>query len=285
MNIELARTFLAVLHHQSFSRAAESLHITQTAVTTRMQSLEQQLGCQLMRRDRGGTSLTAQGESFVSYAKQLLQTWERARDEVPRVRQVQSKLNIGTELSLWNPLLLEWLIWLRANIPTATIQAKVELAASLVDKVLLNVMDVAVLHSPQYHPQLKVELLMEETLILVTSTAEQTGKESYVNIDWGPEFSLHHDQTFPELMHSNLSVGLGPLALYYILRAGGSGYFRNRVIQPYLKNGQLVKVANAPEFRYPIYVTIAKDNDDELIEKALAGLRFAMKNDDGPWLV
>lgn len=285
MNIELARTFLAVLHHQSFSRAAESLHITQTAVTTRMQSLEQHLGCQLMRRDRGGTSLTAQGESFVPYAKQLLQTWERARDEVPAVRQAQSKLHIGAELSLWNPLLLEWLIWLRAKIPAAAVQAKVELAESLVEKVLLNVIDVAVLHSPQYHPQLKVELLMEETLILVSSTSEQTGKENYLNVDWGPEFSLHHDQTFPELMHSKLSVGLGPLALHYILRAGGSGYFRKRVIEPYIKTGQLLKVANAPEFRYPVYVTLAKANDDELIEEALTGLRYAMKNDIGPWLV
>jgi LysR family transcriptional regulator, flagellar master operon regulator len=285
MNIELARTFLEVLRLQSFSQAAQSLHLTQTAVTTRIQNLEKQMQCRLFERNRGGIALTAQGECFVPYARQMLQLWERACQEVPMTTQMQSRLRIGGELSLWNPLLLEWLIWLRLNLPDTSVRANVELAESLVNKVLQNLLDIAVIYSPQYHPQLKVEMLMEETLIMVTTHAEPEATGEYITIDWGPEFLSHHDQTFPELMHSSLSIGLGPLALHYILKAGGSGYFRSRAVQPYLQSGQLVKVPDAPVFHYPVYVTTMRENHDAVIEQALAGLRTVMEKKDVPWVV
>src|SRR5690606_26783491 len=87
------------------------------------------------------------------------------------------------------------------------------------------------------------------------------------------EFTAQHDQAFPELRQSGLSIGLGPLALHYILKAGGQGYFRTRAAQPYLESGQLQRVANAPEFTYPVYVVYAAGRDEPHIEKAVRGLK------------
>jgi len=61
MDIQLARTFLAVAATGSFIGAAERLHITQSTVSARIKTLEQQLGTSLFRRGRGGAELTAPG--------------------------------------------------------------------------------------------------------------------------------------------------------------------------------------------------------------------------------
>ncbi|MEG0969159.1 MAG: LysR family transcriptional regulator, partial [Pseudomonas sp.] len=83
MDIDLARTFLEIHRSGSLVAAAQRLHVTQTAISARVQKLEQHLGCQLFVRSRNGASLTADGEAFVVYANQLVQTWEAARRDLP----------------------------------------------------------------------------------------------------------------------------------------------------------------------------------------------------------
>src|SRR5690625_7782267 len=58
MDIELARTFLEIVRTGSFMAAAERLHVTQTAVTARLQNLQGQLGCRLFVRNRSGAPLS-----------------------------------------------------------------------------------------------------------------------------------------------------------------------------------------------------------------------------------
>jgi LysR family transcriptional regulator, flagellar master operon regulator len=83
MDIELARTFLDIVRTGSFMAAAERLHITQTTVTARIQNLEEQLDCKLFVRNRSGAKLTDDGERFMGYASQLVQTWDAARRHFP----------------------------------------------------------------------------------------------------------------------------------------------------------------------------------------------------------
>lgn len=286
MDIELARTFLEVLRCGNFIRAAHALNVTQTTVTSRIQNLESRLGCRLLLRNRNGVEPTPQGERFVNYAKNMLQVWERARHEVPMAATAQAGLQIAGELSLWNPLLLDWLLWLRGNMPETPLRAGVELPSALVQKVLNNTLDIAVIYTPPYHPQLQVELLMQETLIMVAANAtDGSPKPEYVNIDWGQEFMSQHGQAFPELRHSALSIGLGPLALHYILKAGGSGYFRARAVQPYIESGRLHRVPNAPEFMYPIYIIYAVGRREPYMHRAIHGLKEAAKRSDSAWTI
>ena len=60
MDIEFARTFLAVVAAGNFVGAAARLHITQSTVSARIQTLESRMGARLFRRGRGGAELTGQ---------------------------------------------------------------------------------------------------------------------------------------------------------------------------------------------------------------------------------
>src|SRR5688572_27952897 len=201
MDLNLARTFLEIVATGNFLRASERLHLTQTAVSARVRSLESLLGRALFIRNRSGASLTPAGEQFLRYAQTLVQVWERARHQVAVPPGRRALVTVGGELSLWDPLLLDWLVWMRHAAPQLALRAEVGLPESLVDQVAQGTLDISVVYAPQQKPGLKIELLIEEKLVLVT-TPRRGGEQrdaDYVFVDWGPEFTAHHNIAFPEL--------------------------------------------------------------------------------------
>lgn len=281
MDVELARTFLAIVAAGSFVRAAERLNISQTAVSARVRSLEEQLRRPLFVRNKAGASLTSAGEQFLRYAPSLVQLWERARHEVAVPPGRRAVLAVGAELSLWEPLLLRWLLWMRRAAPDLALRAHVGLAEDLMERVAEGILDIAVLYAPRYRAGLRVELLAEERLVMVTTPPDREGQPpDHVQVDWGPEFALRQGAEQATQGDPALHVGFGPLALGYILEAGGSGYFRMGAVQPHLASGRLMLVPGAPEFLHPAFAVHAETADADLVRTALDGLRSAAGNND-----
>lgn len=276
MDIELARTFLQVVRSGSLVAAAAQLHVTQTAVTARIKNLESQLNCRVFERNKAGAKLTAHGEKFVSYASQLVQTWEAARRDLPLPTGYDDLLTFGAEISLANPLVLRWANRLREALPTHAIRAELADGATLQQKVRAGTLDAALVYEPEYAAGIQVEALVEEKLVQVRA-AHQTN--TYVYVDWGPEFQRQHDIALPQHAKSSIGFNLGPLALQYILQYGGSGYFRTRVVQSYLDSGVLERVEQAPEFSYPVYLVYPRARERQALEVSLTLLRQIAKEE------
>ncbi|MGQ0547602.1 MAG: LysR family transcriptional regulator [Betaproteobacteria bacterium] len=279
MDIALARTFMEIVAAGNFARAAGRLHVTQTAVSVRVQTLEELLGRKLFVRNKAGATLTPAGEQFLRYAPSLIQIWERARQQVAVPAGRRAVVAVAGELALWNPLLLDWLVWMRRSAPQLALRTHVGLPEALMGQVSAGTIDIAVLYAPRQRPGLKVELLMKEKLVLVTTARKKSSRRDseYVYVDWGPEFAAHHNLSYPELSNPGTYVGLGPLGLQFILKAGGSGYFRQHAAAPYLKSGRLHLVRGAPEFLYPAYAVYPESADPKALTPALAGLRHVAK--------
>ncbi|SDI44366.1 LysR family transcriptional regulator [Pseudomonas panipatensis] len=276
MDIDLARTFLEIARGGSFVAAAERLHVTQTTVTARVHNLEAQLGCRLFLRSRSGARLTAEGERFLGYANQLVQTWEAARRDLPLPAGYREVLNIGGEVSLSNPLMLNWTVRLRERMPALALHAEIGNGEHLQQQLEHGLLDAALVYRPDYWPGMQVEQLLEEKLIMVRSAE---WPEPYIYIDWGPEFRRQHDAALPDKTHAATSFNLGPLALQHLLQCGGSGYFRTRVVHSYLAAGVLQRVERAPEFIYPTYLVYSREKDSPTLQRALAVLREVVADD------
>ncbi len=273
MDIELARTFLEIVSTGSFIRASERLNVAQTTVSARIRSLEQQLGRSLFVRHKGGASLTSAGEQFLRHAPMFVQLWQRTLQQVAVPPGRRAVLTVGSEVSLWQPLLVEWVRWMRRSLPDIALRVHVDVPQDLINQVASGMVDLAIMYAPQHRPGLKIDLLMEEKLVLVTTNAEARllDGSDYVYMDWGPDFGLHHEMNFPDVA-SDLSMDLGPLALSYVLSAGGSGYFRMSVVQPHLAAGRLYLVPEMPQFSYPVYAVQSANADETVAGPALAGL-------------
>ena len=73
------RYFLAVAQQLHFTRAAETLYLSQPALSKQIRALERQLRVTLFERDRGTVRLTRAGAELVPYAERMLESWEGAR--------------------------------------------------------------------------------------------------------------------------------------------------------------------------------------------------------------
>ena len=277
MDIVAARTFLEIVKTGSFIRAAANLNITQTAVSARVRVLEEQLDRQLFIRNKAGAKLTPAGDQFLRYATTLVQVWERARHDVAMPVGRENVVTVGGEHSLWNPLLLDWLVWMRSHSPEVAIRAQIDVPERLIDQVQEGIVDLAVVYAPPHRTGIVTELLLEEALVAVTTDpgSEESAQEDYVFVDWGAEFRANHHTAFPDAPSPVLSVNHGPLALDYILAVGGSGYFRMEAARPHLEAGRLHLIAGKPRFAYSIYAVYSVKADEELMTRVRSGLRAA----------
>lgn len=78
MDLDAVRTFTAVVDAGRFAEAADSLAVTQQAVSKRIAALEKDLGVRLFTRTARGARLTADGAAFLPHARDLLRAHERA---------------------------------------------------------------------------------------------------------------------------------------------------------------------------------------------------------------
>lgn len=275
MDINLARTFLEIASSRSFLQAAERLHVTQTAVSARVKSLEELLGRQLFVRNKSGASLTPAGEKFLRHAMTLVQVWERARQQMGVPSGRRALVTVGCEISLWQPLLMDWLLDMRKTAPDLALRTEVGVADDLLERVAHGSLDIVIAYAPRQRPGLRIELLIEEKLVMVSTTAGLKVPQAadYVYVDWGSEFATQHSLAFPTLSSVGVSSSLGPLGLEYLLTVGGAGYFRQNVVRNYLKEGRLHRVPKAPEFLYPAYAVYDAEADMAVLEPALAALR------------
>src|SRR5215475_7606057 len=76
------QAFIAIADHGGFGKAADALHITQTALTRRLQNLEATLGVTLVERTTRSVALTPTGREFFAQARRLLNELATALTEI-----------------------------------------------------------------------------------------------------------------------------------------------------------------------------------------------------------
>lgn len=99
-NISAIPVFTAVIEQGSFSKAAEALGITKSAVSKRITGLEAQLGVKLLHRSTRKLSLTEAGERYFEYAVQALRAAQEAENAATELQRVpKGTLRISTPMS------------------------------------------------------------------------------------------------------------------------------------------------------------------------------------------
>ena len=90
MTIHQLQSFLAVAEKQSFTAAADTLYISQSALSQQIRQLEHQLGFQLFDRSTRQVTLTEAGRSFYRNAQQLQALYAHALSEGQQLQQLSS---------------------------------------------------------------------------------------------------------------------------------------------------------------------------------------------------
>ncbi len=284
MDIELARTFLAVVESGSFREAADNLHVTQSTVSTRVQTLEAQLGRPVFERSKTGAALTPAGRHFQRHANALVRTWTQARLDAGLPDEVETALEIGAVPSLWDGFLIGAVFELMKALPTVAIRASLATSDVLAQQLDEGRLDLAVIYQPRNTTGLTVFQLFEDEFVLVSSNPDPLAgplDENYVLIDWGPEFRADHLLNLPHLAAPALQLGIGTLGLQYLRDVPAAGYFPRRVIAQELQAGWLRFIDDAPRFAYSAYAVIGDESKDSYAGQAARFLRTFSKQKFG----
>lgn len=270
MDITLLKTFLEVAATGSFVSASDRLYVTQSAVSLRIQRLEDTLGKPMFTRSKAGAELTNAGREFERYALSIIRVWEEARQQVAIPEGFTRSLTVGAQYSLWPRLGFRWIDGLRASMPDLNIRAELGMPDRLTRFLSEGIMNVGLLYMPQIRPGLSAEPVLEEELVLVASwqnpTMDLGGR--YVFIDWGSEFVGAHAIALPELTNPGLTFSLGAMAAEYVVNRQAAAYLPARYIKKYLDSGQLHLVPDAPRFPYPVWAVWRDDLDPEIRDVA-----------------
>ena len=274
MDIDQARTFLAITAHGSFLEASRQLHLTQSTVSARIQRLEDELGARLFKRDRSGASLTLAGRRFLAYAKRLVLTADQARDEVGLPDFYRASLRIGGRIALWEGFLPQWVGWMRKQAADVVIRSEIGFEEDLMHRLIEGSLDIGLMYTPRHSPGLIVEHLFDETLVLVSSRPDETVPgEDYVYIEWGPGFYAQHAQSYPNLERPSQIANIGWLGIQLTLANGGSCFLPARMAASFINAGKLHRVSGSPEYVHPAYMVYSRDSDNPVLAQAVEGLR------------
>ena len=156
------RAIVEVARLRSFSRAAETLGLTQPAVSAQVRMIEEEMGCRLFDRLGRNVYVTQPGALLLEYAKRMIELRRQAVEAVSEIRRPSARLTIGATESIClyvlPPVLKEYL----AKNPTVAISIFRHNTDRVVRKLLEGVLDVGFISLPTSHPDLKVETVMRD---------------------------------------------------------------------------------------------------------------------------
>lgn len=278
MDITLIKTFLEVVNTGNFVTASERLFVSQSAVSLRIKSLEENLGLPVFIRNKSGVTLTPAGTQFLRYAQTLLQLWEEAKRQVAVPEGYKDILVVAGEYGLWSRLLIRWLPLMEEEMPDVAFRAEVARPDRLTRQMVEGSVDIAVLYTPQIRPNLHVEKLFEDEIVLVTTDPNNNGlDQSYIYVDWGEEFGAFHATHFPEYKHPRTTFDIGPITVNYLLNKGGSAFLPKRLVDPLLDAGHVYLVKDFPQFSLPVHVVWRDQIKIELITTAINTLKLTVE--------
>ena len=148
MNLRFVEAFYWVATLKSVSRAAEKLFITQSAMSSRIAALEDELGVLLLDRRDKQVRLTAAGSRFLVMSERLLSMQREIRDEMGRAQDSGLNLRIGAIESVLHSWLIDWVRQMREAQPGLELELTVETTPVLVDQMRRGRLDLALAALP-----------------------------------------------------------------------------------------------------------------------------------------
>ena len=148
MNLRFVEAFYWVATLQSVSRAAEKLFITQSAMSARIASLEEELGTVLLDRRDKQFRLTMAGQRFLKHAARLLELQREIKLEMGGEVPAEIQMRIGAIESVLHSWLIPWVESLRAQYPALELELSVETTPVLIELVRRGALDIVFTASP-----------------------------------------------------------------------------------------------------------------------------------------
>ncbi len=177
------QVFFTVAKLLSFTKAAESLHMTQPAVTFQVRQLEEYFNTRLFDRTHNRISLTEAGVNVYGYAEKIFELYGEMESMVREMTgDIGASVTIGASTTIAEYMLPSLLGDFRVKYPDVLIHLKVSNTEGVVSMVENNVIDLGVVEAPVGNKNLVVERCRNDKLVAIVPTQHPLAKKSVVTL-------------------------------------------------------------------------------------------------------
>ncbi len=177
------QVFHTVARLLSFTKAAESLHMTQPAVTFQVRQLEEYFNTRLFDRTHNRISLTEAGERVYKYADRIFSLYAEMENSVRDLTgEVSGVLLLGASTTIAEYMLPALLGDFKAKYPEVSIRLQVANTDGIVSMVENNVIDLGVVEAPVSNKNLVVENCRMDQMVLIVPPGHELATEKSVPI-------------------------------------------------------------------------------------------------------
>ena len=201
MNLRFVEAFYWVASLKSVTRAAEKLFLTQSAMSSRIAALEEELGVLLLDRRDKQFRLTVAGTRFFTYAQRLLELQREVKAEMGSGAPLAVSMRIGAIESVLHSWLIPWIEKLRADHPALELELTVETTPILVEQVQRGTQDLVFAALPASADGVRSRALPPMDMVFMGNT-QLHRKRRYTLVELGEQEIL----TFQRGSHPHVAL-------------------------------------------------------------------------------
>jgi DNA-binding transcriptional LysR family regulator len=290
MNLRFVEAFHWAVSLGSVTRAAHKLHITQSALSARISSLEEELGTVLVDRRDKQFRLTIAGQRFHVLAQQLLTLQRQIKEAMGHQDSSMVTVRIGAIESVVHSWLPGWLVRMRAEQPDFAFELTVEASPVLVDQVRRGALDLVFAAIPATDAGLRTVALPAMPMSFVGLEALHVARRYRLNdlaccelmtFQRGSQphqalLELFQDEEAPPpRIHTISSIS----AMVQLVESGfGIATLPSEVIAALAQRSSLRALPGAPALApLPIHASYREDPTSSLTESLLASAMVHLK--------
>ena len=183
MQIESLKVFCDLAETESFTKAAHINHVTQSAVSQQISSLERQFKSLLIERSKKKFRLTREGQVLYEYSKQIIQTYDSLHSQLQEIKDIISgTIRVATIYSIGLHDLPPYLKKFLKSYPTVNVHVEYRRSNQVYEDVLGNVVDLGLVAYPIRDNRLEVVPLRNDMLVLICHPQHPLAKSKTIKL-------------------------------------------------------------------------------------------------------
>ena len=183
MQIESLKVFCDLAETESFTKAAQINHVTQSAVSQQISSLERLFKSLLIERSKKHFRLTREGQVLYDYSKQVIRTFEALQNKLQEIKDIISgTIRVATIYSIGLHDLPPYVKQFLKAYPTVNVHVEYRRANQVYEDVIGNVVDLGLVAYPMRDNKLEIHPLRKDPLVLICHPHHPLAKHKGVRL-------------------------------------------------------------------------------------------------------
>lgn len=254
--IDELRTFMRVVELESFTKAAESLHLSQPSVSVHIRRLEEQFETKLIKRSNKEKSIviTATGNILYKRAEEMLKLIEVTEDEIHDLQETLSgKLKIGASFTIGEYILPKFLGEMSEHYPELTCNVNIGNTEEICRQVEALILDLGLIEGTVCSKDLLAYEFATDEMLLVASPkhtwvdfdTDQLQNSVWISREEGSGTSatlhkfLHHYKITPKRI---MRMGSNYAVKEAVIHGLGLTLISESIVQEDIERGRLQKI-------------------------------------------